>query len=541
MRRPVLLLGVAGVGLGVAAESVAFEWSDPGHWIPDLVTGWTLIGCGMIAWNRRPESRTGALLAATGFTWFFGNFLTVGGVVGWIAGQSVYLHRGPLFHGVIAYPSASRVTSLLALGTIVLFYAVAVVPAIWSNETGAVVLAALFVAVVAAGYVRAVGPIRRARLISLQAAAGLGVVIMAGAIARLLLSGPDAGTVALLAYETTLCAVAIGMTAGLLSAASQRADVTDLVVELGATRSRTLEGELARALGDPSVEVGYWHPDQHAFVDAEGRALTLPTPDADRAATIVEREHEPVAVLVHDPVVLQDPGVMEAVTSAARLEASNARLQAEVKARVTELEASRRRVLEARDEERRRLELRLHEGAERRLRQLGDVLRRSRTSSYGGETELRIARAEERLTETLEDLSRLGRGLHPRGLSERGLESALTGLVEAFPIPVRIRVPHDRLPLGVELVAYFVCSEALANVAKHASASHAAVTVMAGDERAVVEIEDDGSGGVDVAAGTGLRNLVDRVEAFGGTLDVVSASGRGTRLTAEIPLGGEAS
>ena len=232
---------------------------------------------------------------------------------------------------------------------------------------------------------------------------------------------------------------------------------------------------------------------------------------------------------------------MEAVTSAARLEASNARLQAEVKARVTELEASRRRVLKARDEERRRLELRLHEGAERRLRQLGDVLRRSRTSSYGCETELRIARAEEQLTETLEDLSRLGRGLHPRGLTERGLESAITGLVEAFPIPVRIRVPYDRLPLGVELVAYFVCSEALANVAKHASASHAAVTVMAGDERAVVEIEDDGSGGVDVASGTGLRNLVDRVEALGGTLDVVSESGRGTRLTAEIPLGGEAS
>jgi hypothetical protein len=380
MRRPVLAVGVAGLVLGVAAEDVAFGWSDPGHWIPDLLTGWTLIGCGLIAWTRRPESRTGPLLAATGVTWFFGNFVAVGGAIGWIAGQSVYLHRGPLLHAVIAFPSG-RPPSRLAAGAIVVSYGVAVVPEIWSNETASVALALLLVGVTAIGYVRSVGQDRRARGIALRIAVGLGVVIVAGSLARLLLPGPETVTVALLAYETTLCAVAIAMTVGLLSASWERAAVTDLVVELGGARSGTLREELARALGDPSLEVGYWRPEARAFADAQGREVVLPPAGSDRAATTVEREHEPVAVLIHDSALLQDPGLMEALTSAAHLEAANARLQRSVHARVVELEASRRRVLAAGDEERRRLERGLRDGAERRLGDLGDVLAGTRESS----------------------------------------------------------------------------------------------------------------------------------------------------------------
>jgi signal transduction histidine kinase len=538
MRRPVLFLGTAGLVVGIWAEGVAFDWSDPEHWIPDLVTGWTLIACGLVAWTRRPESRTGGLVAASGVTWFLGNFLVVGGVVGWVAGRAVYLHRGPLFHAVIAYPSG-RASSKIARAGIVAFYAVAILPAVWSNEPASIMLAALLVAVTAAGYVRSVGHDRRARFIALQCAAGLGLVIAAGAGARLVLSGSEVGTVTLLAYEATLCAVAVGLTAALLSASWERAAVTDLVVELGETRSGTLRGELARALGDPSLEVGYWQPDSQAFVDAEGNRVTLPTPGSDRAVTIVEREHEPIAVLVHDPAVLQDPGLMEAVTSAARLAASNARLHAEVRTRIRELEASRRRLLEAGDEERRRLERRIRDGAERRLRHLIGVLRSGREASDDEETKRRIARAEEQLSGTLEDLTQLARGLHPRVLSEHGLEHALGQFMETYPVPVQIRIGRYRLPPDAELVAYFVCSEALANVAKHASASHAVVSVTADDRRALIEVEDDGVGGVDPSGGTGLRNLVDRVSTFGGTLEVESLPGRGTRLAAEIPLGGE--
>jgi signal transduction histidine kinase len=539
MRRPVLLVGVAGLGLGLAAEVVAFGWDDPGDWIPDLVTGWTLLGCGMIAWTHRPQYRGGPLLAAAGITWFFGNFAAVDGVMGLIAGQSIYLHRGPLFHVLIAYPAAQP-RSRLAGAAIIASYGVAMVPAVWSNEAATIALAGLLVAVTAVGNLRSVGPERRAGRVAVRAAVGLAAVLVAASVARLIASGPEVEGVALLAYEAVLCAVAISLTSGLVSASWERAAVTDLVVELGETRSRTLREQLARALGDPSLEIGYWLPEAQVFTDADGRELTVPPPDSGRATTFVEREDEPVAVLIHDQAVLGDPGLVDALASAARLEASNARLRAAVRARVAELEASRRRLLDAGDDERRRLERRLREGAEHRLGDLDAVLAGSLASSEGARTRKRIARAQVQLTEVLDDLDRLGRGLHPRALAEQGLESALTGVAEAFPIPVRISMPPERLPFDIELIAYFVCSEALANAAKHASASSMTIRVGIADGRATIEAMDDGRGGADLAGGAGLRNLADRVEAFGGTLTVESAAGHGTHLAAEIPLGGEA-
>ena len=268
--------------------------------------------------------------------------------------------------------------------------------------------------------------------------------------------------------------------------------------------------------------------------------LSLPKPDSGRSVTVVEGEGHPVAVLVHDPAVLEDPGLLEAVASAARLAAANARLQAEVRARVVELGASRRRILAARDEEHRRLERRLHDGAEARLGELAATLRHSRRSASAQQTRDQIARAEDQLARTLEELGRLARGLHPRVLSEHGLAGALATLAKDLPLPVQLKVTSTRLPPRVAVVAYFVCAEALANVAKHATAAHVAIAVTVGDGRVKVEIEDDGVGEADPARGSGLRGLADRVETFGGTLLVESSPGRGTRLAAEIPLGGEA-
>src|SRR6266508_426304 len=450
MRRLGLVL-LAGGLLGLTAEWVGFGWGDPRHWIPDLAVGWTFVGSGLIAWARRPASRTGPLLAATGFTWFLGNFAQVGvAAVAWAAAHLVYLHRGPLVQLVLTYPSG-RPGSRLVRGAVAVGYAAAVVTPIWRNTGATILLAGLLVAVCARDYVRAVGPFRRARLMAVQAAAGLSLVLAGTAAARLLLPPEEVSGPSLLVYEVALCVLAVTLLAGLLVAPWQRAVVTDLVVELGEARSGTLRGELSRALGDPSLEVGYWLPDRAVFVDAEGRVLRLPAPGSGRSVTTVEREGQPVAVLVHDPAVLEDPGLLEAVTSAARLAAANARLQAEVRARVVELAASRRRILAARDEERRRLERR------------------------------------------------------------------------------------------VAVAAYFVCAEALANVAKHAAAAHVAVAVTASEDRVKVEITDDGVGGADPAHGSGLRGLADRVETLGGTLRVESVPDRGTRLAADIPFGGEAS
>jgi signal transduction histidine kinase len=535
------LIWVAGGVVGLTAEWVGFGWGDPRHWIPDLAVGWTLIGCGLVASRRRPESRTGLLMAATGCTWFLGNFASVGvAAVAWAAAHLMYLHRGPLVQLVLTYPSG-RPGSRLVRGAVAVGYAAAVITPIWRSAGATIVLAGLLVAVCAREFVRAVGQPRRARLIALQAAAGLSLVLAGTTAARLLLPPEEVGGPSLLVYEAALCVLATGLLTGLLVAPWQRAVVTDLVVELGEARSGTLRGELSQALGDPSLEIGYWLPDRAVFVDAEGRLLRLPAPGSGRSVTTVERDGQPVAVLIHDPAVLEDPGLLEAVTSAARLAASNARLQAEVQARVEELAASRRRILAARDEERRRLERRLHEGTERRLGELAVALRRGQRSAFGEQTRDQLVQAEDQLARTLEELRRLGHGLHPRVLSEHGLADGLAALAKDLPLPVDINVGGARLPRRVAVAAYFVCAEALANVAKHAAASRVAVAVTANEDRVKVEITDDGVGGADPRRGSGLRGLADRVETLGGTLRVESVPDRGTRLAAEIPFGGEGS
>jgi signal transduction histidine kinase len=532
------LVGLAGVALGLTAEWVRFGWGDPRHWIPDLAVGWTFIGCGLIASRRQSESRTGPLLAATGFTWFMGNFANVGiAAVAWVAAHLVNLYRGPLVQLVLTYPSG-RPGSRLVRGAVAVGYAAAVITPIWQSAGATILLAGLLVAVCAREYVRAVGGARRARLIALQAAAGLSLVLAGTAVARLLLP-PGVRGALLVLNEVALCVLAGGLLAGLLVAPWQRPAIADLVVELGEARSGTVRGQLSRALGDPSLEIGYWLPDRAAFVNAEGRVLALPDAGSGRSVTLVEREGQPVAVLVHDPAVLEDPGLLEAVTAAAQLAASNARLRAEVQVRVEELAASRRRILAAGDEERRRLERRLHEGAEQRLGKLAATLRRSRRSAAGQQTREQIARAEDQLVRTLEELRRLAHGLHPRMLSEHGLAGALAALAKDLPLPVDLDVTSTQLPQRVQAVAYFICAEALANVAKHAAAARATVAVTASEGRLRVEIADDGVGGADSGHGSGLRGLADRVETLGGTLRVESAAGRGTRLAADIPLGGQ--
>jgi signal transduction histidine kinase len=293
-------------------------------------------------------------------------------------------------------------------------------------------------------------------------------------------------------------------------------------------------------MGDPTLEVGYWLPGAATFVDANGGGLSLPDPGSGRSATVVEREGRPAAVLIHDRAVLSDPVLLEAAAAAARLETANARLYAEVRAQIAELAASRRRLLDAGDLARQRLERRLHDGAEGRLGELAQTLRRCRQSATGQQTRDAVARGEDQLAGVLDELRQLALGLHPRALSERGLAGALAVLADGSPVPVEIWMTAGRLAPQVEAAVYFACSEGLANVVKYAAASRAAISVTSGPGTVVIVVSDDGAGGADPAMGSGLRGLADRVETLGGTFRVDSAPGRGTRLAAEIPLGGQA-
>ncbi len=533
-RRVWLLLWPAAAVVGIAAEWRLYGWADPGDWVPDLLTGWTMIACGLAGWSRRPQSRSGALLAATGFAWFAPNFAATGAAaLAWLSAHALYLYRGPLVQLVLTYPQG-RPVRRLDRAAVAAGYAAAVLTPVWADGIATIVVACLLVAVAIRGYARAAGRERRMRLAALWATAVLAAAWAVIALVRLTAPGQAAAAATLHAYQVALCGLSLGLLVGLLRGSWERADVADLVVELGETRSGTLRDELARALGDPSLQVGYWVPQRAGFVDSEGRPIRIPDRGSGRSMTMVERDGQRLAVLVHDPAVLSDPGLVEAVSSAARLAAANARLQAEVRARLAEIGASRRRILEAGDEERGRLERRLREGALRRLGEVAETLRRARRPAAGGADEC-LARAEIQLARTQEELRRLARGIHPRELSERGLAAALASLARDVPLPVKLAVSAAGESPAAAACAYFVCSEALANVAKYAAASKVAVSVRSDPGATTVEIEDDGAGGADPGRGTGLRGLADRVETLGGTLTVDSPPGRGTRLVAVIP------
>jgi len=279
-RRARLLLWPAGAVVGVTAEWRLYGWAVPGGWVPDLLTGWAMIGCGLAGWARRPQSRSGALLTATGFAWFMPNFAATGvGPLGWVGAHALYLHRGPLVQLVLTYPRG-RVRGRVEGAAVTVGYAAAVVTPVWGSRAGTIGLAGFLVAAAARGYVRAAGRERRMRRSALQATAVFGGGVTVVASVRFAVPGPASGAATLLAYEVLLCALAAALLIGLLRWPWERAEVADLVVELGEARSGTLRDELARALGDPSLQVGYWLPESGAFV--RRRTHRPPHPDARR-------------------------------------------------------------------------------------------------------------------------------------------------------------------------------------------------------------------------------------------------------------------
>jgi signal transduction histidine kinase len=342
-----------------------------------------------------------------------------------------------------------------------------------------------------------------------------------------------ADDLSLVAFEAGLIALTIWMVAALWRAPWATAHATDLVVDLAESRAGALRDRLAHALGDPGLEVGF-HVDG-VFVDAAGERIELPPPASGRRATVIERSGRPVAVLIHDGAVLEDPGLRASLAEAADLASANAALQSELHTQIGQLRESRRRLVVAADEERRRLERRLQETAERRLERLLDELSAPATGADAGAP----ADLRDQLEQSLVDLRRLGAGLHPRELDEGGLHTALRALAGRSPVPVDLQLAGvgDLAPEHAR-TAYFVCSEGLANVAKYAQASRATLIVAAANGRLRIEVADDGRGGADPAQGSGLRGLADRVEAVGGALTLKSPPGRGTRLTAELPLTG---
>jgi signal transduction histidine kinase len=522
--------------VGVTAEGSLYAWDDVWRWLPDLLTGWTIAGAGLVVLWRVPSSRAGALLTASGLAWFLGNFESSGvNAIAWAGQHGVLLHRALLVQLLLTFP-LGRTRDLVERVAVATVYVISIATTVRWSDAGVLAVAVLL-AVLAERRVRgSFGVARRAHRYAQRASMLLALALATVAVVYLLTDAAGPRRAAFLGYEATLCAIAAWVATGLLQKPWERAAVTDLVVDLGETRARSVRDALAQALGDPTLTVGYRLDGGRDYVDAGGRRLDLPAHEGRRRVTYVERDGEQVAVLIHDAALLDDPTLLQSVAAATRLAASNGRLQAEVRAQMRELAASRRRLLEAGDAERSRLERRLREGAAQRLARLGDSLAQARAFA-GPASEERIAAAEAQLAKVSVDLAELAAGLHPHALTEGGLASSLAALAARSLVAVDLRVCVERLQEDIEVALFFVASEALANVTKYAGASSVSISTLAASGRVTLEIVDDGVGGANTASGSGLRGLADRVEAIGGTFLVESAAGRGTRLVAAVPLG----
>jgi signal transduction histidine kinase len=227
------------------------------------------------------------------------------------------------------------------------------------------------------------------------------------------------------------------------------------------------------------------------------------------------------------------------VREATELLFANWSLEAEVATQLGELRASRGRIVQARDEQRRRLARLLHDGAERRLVEVGAAVARARSQAAPDLRDLDLLDVLTRELEAARDeLGALARGIHPRALTESGLAAALSALVDRAAIRIELIAPAERMPAPIEAAAYFVCSEAVTNVAKYAHASRVRCEVLRRDDLVAVAVVDDGVGGADPGAGSGLRGLADRIDALGGRFTVTSPAGKGTIIRAELPLEG---
>jgi signal transduction histidine kinase len=551
-------------------------------WVHYGVVGPLIFTAGLIVWARRPDTRTGLLLTAAGVASGLSELAAVfpTSAVAYTIGLAAFHLNVPIIaHAVLSYPTGRLTTRLdrafvaicygfwLAYAVpLLLFYdpraprhpllrqfprrAVPLTHVAWRDLTGTrhvldgilFVLIVSFVALLVRKLVRATPGGRRVVLplfVALCFVAALGAVQVGLDFAG---SSTDFWTSPAVFWSETIVSlgITVALAAGLLWGRSARAAVADLVVELEHIPPGAVRDALARTLGDPSLEVALWLPERGSYVDAEGRPLELPVPGRARAVTVLGPVDAPVAALVHDPVLLERRALLVSAGAAARLALENERLQAELRLQLKELRASRARIVQAGDQERCRLERNLHDGAQQRLLGLGLALQLARAQlgpETNGAAEL-LAEADAELRAALDELRELARGIHPAILTEQGLGAALKTLAERSPVPVSIvDTPKESLPAAVEAAAYFLVSEALANVAKHAGASHVDVSVLHVNGRVLVDVDDDGVGGADPARGSGLHGLADRVHALDGELSVGSPPGCGTRVHAEIPCG----
>ncbi len=560
-----LLVGAICLAL-VATRTNSSDNSD-GHWFVELAANLFTIGVGLVMWHARPGNRVGPLVILTGFasTVVFLSFDGRDALAWTIGDMSNTLGVVVLANVYLAFPDGrtSGWSRRLVIAVYASFFALTVgqrlvdpYPSswpirnpllLWPNDQlantlgtvanlGALVLSILVVATVLDRWRRGSSVARRALApvfwVSPITLVVVGTFFLAKAIGSDTLFALSTGPVAQLSNFLLPVAFLIG----LLQTRLERGSIADLVRDLDVVRTGDLEAALARAVHDPTLRLAFPTPDGTGYVDPSGRPIEI-SGDADRRdVTRIEGSGRTIAILIHDPAV--DPELVDSAAAASRLALENERLAAALRAQLDEVRASRTRIVEATDEERRRIERDLHDGAQQRLVALGFTLRRAnRRADADPELAQLLDGANRELEDGLRELRALARGIHPTALADGGLAPAVRELADRFPIPVEVDIEDRRLATPIETTAYFIVAEALTNVLRHAEATSASVRGGFVGDALDLEIADDGRGGADDGAGgTGVRGLADRAQAVGGTLSIESPSGGGTTVRARLPL-----
>jgi signal transduction histidine kinase len=549
--------------LALTNEAIGVELGEP--LIIALLADWIVaayIFGGLVAWWRRPESRLGPLMIGAGFVMFVTTLTWSQNDVAYTAGQTLDMVAPVLFmHVFLAFPDGRLQTSF-ERALVAAAYATAIVLELVRmtlggfgphnllelvpSEGASEIVRHVQLVTISALSLGAVGalafrrwrsgpPLRRSSALLVDAFV-LGLLMIAVLLTSATFEGPWVTEIRWATF-ITIGLAPVAFVLALLGARLAQSALGDLVVELRAEPGPAdLRDALARALRDPSLELAYWLPDYRSYVDLDGRPLELPE-EPGRTTTLIERNGSRVAALRHDAALADEPQLLGAVTAAAAIALENGRLQAELRARLEELRGSRARVIAAAQSERQRLERNLHDGAQQRLIALSlEISLLEERLGEDPDARARLAAARGEIAASLAELREVSHGLHPAVVSAHGLGVALEQLAARAAVPVRLTVNvASRLPEALEVAAYYLVSESLANVGKYARASSASVEITRGRDDVVVEIVDDGVGGVDESSGSGLRGLADRVEALGGRLLVWSPVGGGTRVRAEIP------
>lgn len=578
----------------VAAPVVAFvaSWiwiddpavrDDPLATITDALTGWILVAAGLVTWGRRPGSRTGPWLVIAGYLWYVGDLFFVLPSLSIVPLLSFGL-RGAydiaLAAALLSFPGGR-------LDRLVHRWAVAATAAAYLARTIAFLISAvpgrsypdngtsnpflvlhdralaqnldLDLSLLKGTVILVVGLLAVARLVQESPASrrvllpvvagGVGWAVMTFVLDLgrslevnfhiRLIPWENADWWSIPEYLIRGSAAPVGFLIGALLLRTARSAVVELLSGFEHNPLQAhLEPALRKALGDPGLRVAY-PTEGGGWADAAGTPIVIPDASAAQAATPIESSGRTLAMIIHDASLLEDPGLVGAIAATVRLAIDNEQLTVALKAQLEETRASRKRIVDAGDAERQRIERDLHDGAQQRLvslaislRMLGDSLgdqapKEVRDELTASELELRAA---------IDELRELAQGLDPAILRASGLGPAIRSLAERCPTPTTVELKLDgRLERLVEATAYFVVAEALANVTKHAGANHASVRVAVDGARLLIDIQDDGRGGAETASGSGLRGLADRVAAAGGEFVVSSPPGGGTRIAAELP------